>query len=84
MIPGEQLELFEGGPVSSRIPWGGRSPRALTRVALGLILKAQAAKSIGVTADPGQFEIWPERSKGGPLYEGSAPLLPLPWEGKNG
>ena len=81
---GEQLSFFEGGLYSLRDPWCGRSPRALTRVALGLILKPRAEKSVSDFVDPEQYDLWPSGQKDGPLYEGAVPLLPLPWEGKNG
>ncbi len=74
-----QLELFtleEGGYV--RVPWGGRSPRGLTRVALGLILKAQAAKSVSELISPSQLEFDLDGKKASPGFAGGAPLLVEP------
>ncbi len=74
---GEQLELQLEGDVlvdPRRLPWGGRSPRALTRVALRGILKAQADKSVSNFVDPEQYDLWLPIKKAPWQYEG-APLL---------
>ncbi len=69
-----ELELYPGEP------WGGRSPRGLTRAALGLIFKPQGVKSVSDFVDPAQLELF-ELDKGSSLFEGGAPsLLPFPWE----
>jgi len=73
-----QLELFEGGTVIVKVPWDGRSPRALTRVALGITLKAQAKKSASDFVDPEQYDLWLPLKERPPRYSGAAPLLPLP------
>ncbi len=67
------LELFKG------VPWDGRSPRALTRVGLGVILKARAPEPRGVASEAelerlGQLQLWPYEKKSPFVYEG-APLL---------
>ena len=72
-----QLELFEGGLSRSRDPWGGRSPRALTRVALSLTLKAQAAKSVSGDGDPEQYDLWLPIQKAPWRYQGAPLLLDL-------
>ena len=77
---GEQLLLglvVTGAENAQPVPWGGRSPRALTRgYELG-ILKAQAAKEHGRIDLSVQIEMWPERQKDPFVYEG-APLLGSP------
>ena len=81
---GDQLVLglnTEGGHGSpSRVPWEGRSPRDLTRVALGLILKPRGVKSVSdlFSAQLDLFEVAHEDAPS--LWEGAPTLLPLPWE----
>ena len=84
-LPEEQLELglFRGEP------WGGRSPRGLTRAHLGVILKPRGKKSMSAIPDPMQLELplgyKSIRKKGrvaGP--SGALTLLPLPWEVSDG
>ena len=75
---GDQLELFlprEAGYV--RVPWGGLSPRALTRGHGRFTLKAQAAKSVRDSADAEQLEFWATGEKAPWVYQG-APLLSEP------
>ncbi len=78
---GEQFVLdLTGTPLDLRVPWEGRSPRALTRVALGLILKTRGEKSVSEVIDPEQYDLFDaERAPPG-LWEGAPTLLPLPWE----
>jgi len=72
-----QLDLWPKEVVAiSKLPWGGRSPRALTRGHLGVILKAQAEKSVSDFVDPDQLEIWVP-VKRAPRYAGAPTLLPL-------
>jgi len=56
-----QLDLFEGElEAIRRLPWGGVSPRALTRGHLAIIFKPQGDKSTSaILSDPAQYEIWP-------------------------
>ena len=76
---GEQLELFEGGLVTVVLPWDGRSPRALTRVALSGIFKAQAGKSVSDFVNPDQYDLFVTRQKKAPWkYQGAPSLRPLP------
>ncbi len=67
-----ELDLFPGEP------WGGRAPRGLTRVRLGLIFKAEAAPPRGAFKHVDQLELFerdrPHREKSPFIYEG-APLL---------
>ncbi len=72
-LPG--LEEFLVG--AHRVPWGGRSPRALTKGFGRFTLKAQADKSMRDSVDPAQVDLWPEW-KGGPCYAGAPTLLRLP------
>ncbi len=71
---GDQLELrlFPGEP------WDGRSPRALTRVGVGFILKPGGGESGDVFVDPEQYDLWPPDLRPGKkaprIYLG-APLL---------
>jgi len=73
---GDQLLLGLPGLVElSKQPWGGRSPRALTRGHGRVILKAQAGKSASDFVRAGQGDLFEavaeERAF---VYEG-APLL---------
>jgi len=71
-----ELELFKGSP------WGGYSPRGLTRGHDVVILTAQAGGASEQAPDLDQYELFATveapteiRSVGAPL------LLRLPWEG---
>jgi len=77
---GEQLELALGD-VHLKLPWEGRSPRGLTRVALSPFFKAQAAKDAR-HRDPTQLDLFVRNGRRKPpeLYRGASPLLPLPFE----
>jgi len=69
-----ELDLFRGEP------WGGRSPRGLTRVGLGLILTARADGARVMTPDPAQLDLFPRRRQRLKHQSRMAPtLLPLPW-----
>jgi len=74
---GEQLLLGFNScylqPMSS-LPWGGLSPRVLTRSYKRYILKAQAPGSMRDSVDPDQYDLWPTAKKAIFVYEG-APLL---------
>ena len=64
-------------------PWGGRSPRALTRGHLGLIFKARAVESASaVFVDPRQFDLFDAGKRRNLRRRAAAPsaftLLPLP------
>ncbi len=61
-----------------RVPWGGRSPRELTRTHSLFIFKTQGGKSLSGDDCGDQLELWPITKKGRPRYSGAAPLLPLP------
>ena len=79
---GEQLELF--GPeemrrIVVRVPWQGRSPRSLTRVAESLIFQSREKKCMSELISPLQYELWPINRA--PRQSLGAPsLLPLDLE----
>ncbi len=79
---GEQRELFEGGTAIVRIPWDGRSPRALTSGYARFTFRAQAVKNTSGDIDSDQYDLFEARVEGPPpdLWEGAPTLLPLPWE----
>ena len=60
-------------------PWNGRSPRALTRVGLGLIFTA-LADGARVISDPTQLELFPRWRQRLKRKSGAPTLLPLPFE----
>ena len=69
----EQRE-FELDDVRLVLPWGGRSPRELTRARVSFIFKAGAVKKRERIRDPRQLDLF-ERAVEGPfVYEG-VPLL---------
>ena len=71
----EQLELWpELARAAARVPWGGRSPRDLTKVGLALIFQAGADKSASDDGGFVQLELFVRNEKAPWLYQG-APLL---------
>ena len=78
---GDQLELWAGpdglSPEEMKLPWAGRSPRGLTRVHLGLILKPRGVKSVSDLFEPIQIDLWPAKFEKPPeQYRGAPSLLP--------
>jgi len=72
---GDQLEMWPGLlEEERRLPWGGRSPRGLTRVAMSPIFKARAAKKDDRFDLTGQIDLWPAKKK---APGGSSPGAPL-------
>ena len=68
-----ELDLFPGEP------WGGYSPRGLTRVGLGVILKPRGVRARVRFSDPLQTEMFPRRRQRLIQESRTAPtLLPLP------
>ena len=59
-------------------PWGGQSPRDLTREGKRRILKAGAVEKHERFGFGEQLELWPELTRRGPVYDGAPSLLPLP------
>jgi len=78
---GDQLTLpgFEAVVVgASKLPWGGRSPRALTTSYKRFILKAQAERSMSdFVSDENQYDLWLPVEKAPWVYQGAPSLLPL-------
>jgi len=77
---GDQLELGLGEEFlvgAASLPWGGRSPRALTRGYERFNLKAQAKKSASDFVDPEQYDFWLPVKKAPRVYRGAPLLLPL-------
>ncbi len=56
------------------VPWGGRSPRGLTRAALSLFSRQEPPKSVSEFVDPEQGDLF---KKAVSRTRGAAPLLPL-------
>ena len=74
---GDQLELSfaQWCVIYPRDPWGGRSPRDLTRGHGLFILNPQGKKSVSEPMrDENQYDLWPTIEEGPFIYEG-APLL---------
>jgi len=71
-----------GGKASSELPWGGRSPRGLTKARERFIFKARAEKSVSdFVRDEGQYDLWLPMTKVPWKYQGAPSLLPLPRKG---
>jgi len=78
---GDQLELGLGDVVDGRRrPWGGRSPRVLTRGHGLIILEAQAEKSMGDVVDPRQHDAFIAPVGRGSSYGGAPLLVPFDYE----
>ena len=72
-----ELQLFPGEP------WGGRSPRALTRARSGFIFKPQGVKDERFFVDPLQLDLFAiDRIPPRKLYSGAPLLVDLYLEGK--
>ena len=70
-----ELDLF------SSEPWQGRSPRALTRAYLGLILQPRGERARVPFSNPLQVEMFPRRRQRKKQMSRTAlTLLPLPEE----
>jgi len=71
----DQLELWPAMSLEERRrPWGGRSPRGLTRGHKSLFLRREPQNDDGFFVDPGQYDLFLEAIQGRPRY-GGAPLL---------
>ncbi len=74
---GDQLELWSREELlvgAARVPWGGRSPRALTRGYGRFILKREREKSMSDFVNDDQYDLWLPIKKAPWSYQG-APLL---------
>ena len=76
-----QLDLWESA--LEALPWRGKSPRELTRVGLGLILKPGGVKSVSDFVDPEQLELGLPTPRAPWRYQG-APLLKEVDDGDDG
>jgi len=71
----DQLLLGLSDLEEARQPWGGRSPRGLTKAFRRFTLKAQAEKSVSdFVSDENQYDLWLPIKKAPWIYQG-APLL---------
>ncbi len=77
---GDQLALALDD-VRLQLPWSGRSPRDLTRVASLAIFKPGRQKSVSDFVDPDQIDLFEARQKKEELRYVGAPLL-IPLGGK--
>ncbi len=71
-----QLELRLNDEVRE-IPWGGRSPRELTKIRKLLFLRHTPREYERFFADPDQYDMFAVDQKGPPVYGGAPLLLPL-------
>ncbi len=77
---GDQLELWSNEQLlvgGARLPWGGRSPRALTRGYKSIKLNP-SVKSVSGFVDPEQYDLWLPVQKAPWRYQGAPSLLDLP------
>ena len=64
----------------ARVPWGGRSPRSLTRARIALFLRREPQKDERFFVDVNQIDLFRRRQKKAPLGTRGAPLLLEPPE----
>ena len=72
-----QLDMWPSEVVA--LPWGGRSPRSLTRAAKALFFKRERQKNDRFFVDPDQYDLFRAAIPGRPQYGGAPTLLPLTW-----
>ncbi len=77
---GDQLEMFGlEVPARVRVPWGGVSPRDLTREGIRRIFQARRKKGRPECISPGQLDMFDQMDVKAPRsYRGAPLLLPLP------
>jgi len=68
---------FALGDARVRIPWGGRSPRSLTKVNMALFLRREPQKDDCFFVDANQFDLFRAAIPGRRQYGGAPLLLPL-------
>ena len=71
----KQYDLFPGD--LERLPWGGRSPRSLTKGAIALFLRREPQKDERFFVDENQGDLFGRPERGPPQYEGAPLLLPF-------
>ncbi len=67
-----QLDLFQ--EELDALPWGGQSPRSLTRASIAVFLRRKPQKDDCFFVDLDQTDLWPAAKKAPRIYRG-APLL---------
>jgi len=72
----EQLEL-RLGDVQKVVPWGGRSPRDLTRAKKVLFFNREGQRTTDLFGS-GQLDLFGDAITKRPPYGGASTLLPLP------
>ena len=72
-----QLDLWQ--PELDALPWGGRSPRVLTKAYSRFIFQTRVSEDDRFFADPDQLLFSLEDVETTAPYTGAVPLLPLPW-----
>ena len=75
-----QLDFWQASV--DALPWGGRSPRALTKSAMSLFLRREPQKDERFFVCPETIDMFGYARKEPPRYEGASLLLPLPEEVK--
>ncbi len=75
-----QLELAVDD-VRVRIPWGGQSPRSLTKINMSLFSRREPQKDDRFFVDPNQYDQFLAAITGRPRYGGAPSLQPLPRRG---
>jgi len=78
-VNSSQLDLWQRG--LDDLPWGGRSPRALTKGRLALFLRREPLKDERFFVDPDQLELFPAAKKRRVSLPAPS-LLPLPRKGR--
>ena len=79
-VIGAQLDLWQ--LEVDVLPWGGRSPRSLTKAQISLFLKRERQERERFFADPSQVDMFRRRRKKAPReYLGAPSLVPLPRRG---
>ena len=79
----EQLSLALGDAIAV-VPWGGASPRELTRAYKSLFLRRKLQKDDCFFVDPNQYDLFRAAIRGRPQYGGAPSLLPVPRKRRGG
>ena len=76
----DQFELWPSEV--ARLPWGGQSPRGLTRGAKVLYLRREPGKDDRFFADVDQYDLFRAAITGRHRYGGAPTVTPLPHGGR--